>query len=253
MFKSIFRVISIVVMLSGTQVQAQEVDVEHPTYLYKATLMRAAPGHLLDLIKVLKDMKELGYYDVLEEETPFIMRHSQGDQWDLMVIQPLGSYRDYYAAELIDHRHSYRDSVTKWRQAINAHVVFKSDLYAYGPDLSLVGPAFADNDFYHVEMFSALAGMHDALVHERVMENDYLVATGRRANMIFVSDAGNDFDNFTIGFHKSLKAFAAGNTATEAETEAAIVSSGFPAGTDIGAYLRRFLASHHDTLATAVR
>ncbi len=256
MIKSIFRFFKAVTILSiglavTTSVKAQ--DIENPTYLYKTTLMRAAPGQLLDLIKTLKQMKTDGYYKKLGQQPPFIMRHSQGDHWDLLLLQPMESYQLHYSADRNILNKKHHNEIITWRQAINTHVVFKSDLFAYGPDISLVAQAFADNDFYHVEMFSALAGQHAPLIHERAMENDYLVRTKRKANMIFVGDTGNDFDNFTIGFHKSMQAFAAPNPTTRQETEAAIIGAGFPEGTDIGAYLRQFLSHHHDTLATAVR
>ena len=256
MIKSVFRLFKTMVILSlglnaVTTVQAQ--DIENPTYLYKTTLMRAAPGQLLELINILKQMKADGYYKKLGQDAPYIMRHSQGDQWDLLLLQPMESYQVHFSAKRSALNEKHQNAVIKWKKAINANVIFKSDLFAYGPNVSLVGPAFADNDFYHVEMFSSLAGQHAPLIHERAMENDYLVRTKRKANMIFVGDAGNDFDNFTIGFHKSMQAFAVPNPTTPEETEAAIVASGFPAGTDIGAYLRQFLNSHHDTLANAVR
>src|SRR6476646_12092072 len=56
-------------------------------YLYKVTLVQAAPGRLLDLIDLYKaraaEFKQAG------DEAPLWMRHSQGDHWDLMVIFPV--------------------------------------------------------------------------------------------------------------------------------------------------------------------
>src|ERR1700745_495406 len=56
-----------------------------PTYLYKTSLVQAAPGKLLDLIDA--------YKKIFTEETkvagdaaPLWMRHSQGDRWDLLIL-----------------------------------------------------------------------------------------------------------------------------------------------------------------------
>src|SRR5512142_1969306 len=71
-------------------------------YLYKTTLVQAAPGKLLKLIDTYKaraaELKQVG------DEAPLWMRHSQGDHWDLMVLFPLGSYSEYYQPERIAKR-----------------------------------------------------------------------------------------------------------------------------------------------------
>ena len=55
-------------------------------YLYKAMFVRAAPGKLLDLIALYKE--RMPVYDDSGDLRPFWMRHSQGDQWDLMFCFP---------------------------------------------------------------------------------------------------------------------------------------------------------------------
>src|SRR5438270_7128001 len=71
-------------------------------YLYKVTLVQAAPGRLLDLIDLYKpraaELKQAG------DEAPLWMRHSQGDHWDLMVIFPVGNYSEYYQPARIAKR-----------------------------------------------------------------------------------------------------------------------------------------------------
>src|SRR3954471_15186008 len=66
--------------------------------LYKASLIQAAPGKLLELIDLEKKMlaeaeKSAG------DAAPVWMRHSQGDRWDLLILYPVGSYSDYYEAK----------------------------------------------------------------------------------------------------------------------------------------------------------
>ena len=72
------------------------------TYLYKTTFIRAAPGKLLDLIDLLKE--RMPVYDAGGDEHPFWWRHTQGDQWDLMLLYPMGSYAEYYFKERTEHR-----------------------------------------------------------------------------------------------------------------------------------------------------
>jgi hypothetical protein len=52
--------------------------------LYRFVLIQAAPGRLLDLIDLYK--KRLPVIAAGGDELPYIVRHSQGDRWDLLVI-----------------------------------------------------------------------------------------------------------------------------------------------------------------------
>src|SRR5215471_18167758 len=62
-------------------------------YLYKVTLVQAAPGKLLELIDLYKQ-QTAALKDV--DEAPLWMRHSQGDHWDLMILFPMEKYAGYY-------------------------------------------------------------------------------------------------------------------------------------------------------------
>src|ERR1700719_3463932 len=80
-----------------------------PSYLYKTSLVQAAPGKLLDLIDA--------YKKIFAEETkvagdasPLWMRHGQGDRWDLLILFPMGSYMDYYKPERSVKRDTVLDS-----------------------------------------------------------------------------------------------------------------------------------------------
>ncbi len=87
---------------------------------------------------------------------------------------------------------------------------------------------------------------------QRIRENAYLEATGRRANLVFVGDLGSDIDVMTIGFYKSLQDFAVPSPASPEEANEAALANGFESRNHIGFNLREFLAYHHDTLATKV-
>src|SRR5215475_14428505 len=101
-------------------------------YLYKVSLVQAAPGKLLELIDLYKaraaQMKEAG------DETPLWMRHSQGDHWDLMILYPVGSYADYYQAERVARR-ARADQAARLEDRIRENIAWQEDLFAYGPPL----------------------------------------------------------------------------------------------------------------------
>lgn len=112
--------------------------------------------------------------------------------------------------------------------------------------------AYVENSFYHVEMFEAAPGKANELLKQRRMENTYLAATGQTPNMVFRRAAGSDVDVFTIGFHRSLEAFAAPADVTVEEKELAAKAAGFEGLADISFYLRSLISGHHDTLAIKV-
>ena len=217
-----------------------------PPELYRVTTLRAAPGKLLELIDRLKARKAEGAYRAAGHEPPMIMRHSQGDQWDLLLLQPAGTYARYFA----DAAASRRSSIIT--RDYDSLAVFGEDLFALGPPADVVRKAFDDNAFFHIEMFAALAGRHRALLNQRRAENEYLAATGRTTNFIWLGDIGSDVDVFTIGFYPSLAAFAAPSPATPEERDQAARDAGFEGRDRIGSYLRTLIAWHHDTLATKV-
>jgi hypothetical protein len=220
------------------------------TYLYKVTLVQAAPGRLLELIDLYKaraaELKQAG------DEAPLWMRHSQGDHWDLMVLFPLGSYSEYYQPERIGKRQKAAQA-GKLDDKFKESIAWQEDLFAYGPPLADLHKAFAAGAFFHVEMFVALPGKFADLYKEREMENAYSKALKEPENFIFVRDQGAAWDIFTIGVFRDLKHYAESADALPKDQEAAAKSAGFEAPSQIGPYLRRFIREHHDTLAVAIK
>src|SRR5262249_36794491 len=84
-------------MLIGATARAAE-----PTYLYNAKFVQAAPGKLLELIDLYK--KRAPGYATSGDEAPLIIRHTQGDKWDLMLLLPVGSYSEYYQTDRVAKR-----------------------------------------------------------------------------------------------------------------------------------------------------
>jgi hypothetical protein len=220
------------------------------SYLYKVTLVQAAPGKLLELIDLYKTQAAaLGSKEV-GDEAPLWMRHSQGDHWDLMILAPMGNYSDYYRRE----RSAARAQISAaMAEKFNSDIAWQEDLFAYGPPLADLRKAFAGGAFFHVEMFVALPGKLAELYKEREMENAYAKAIKEPENFLFVRDQGAAWDLFTIGVFRDLKHYAESADVPAKDQETAAKAAGFEAPSQIGPYLRRFIREHHDTLAVAVK
>lgn len=219
-------------------------------YLYKVTTIRAETGSFEDLLKWISDVKASDYLEKSGVHSPFVMRHSQGDQWDVMMVLPMESWEVYYSADASKKRKGAEADFMKRFKDGFAKIAFEEDIFAYGPDLESFTTAYNENSLYHIEMFHAAAGKTETLYKQRQMENEYLSATGQVANMIFRRAGGSDVDVFTIGFHKSFKSFAADAPATPEQKEQAAKDAGFKDRADLSFYLRSLLSRHHDTFAT---
>ena len=197
--------------------------------LFQISLLRAHPGQMPSLIEDVKqEKKKLG-------DEMVIMRHSQGDHWDLMLLSPAPDNpiqsRSY--GDRVDFQHDFlASSKSGWQQ---------------------IKELAANAGLFHIEMFRAAKGQYDALLKQRFMENNYLVATQRKANVVFETVFGSDVDLFTVGFYTDMQQFAAEPALDESVFEEAADAAGFKSRSDIGFYLRRFLVGHQDTLATQVR
>ncbi|VAV89844.1 hypothetical protein MNBD_ALPHA06-300 [hydrothermal vent metagenome] len=220
--------------------------------LYLVTTMRAAPAELKSLIADLKSLKADGYYEHAQRTAPLIMRHSQGDQWDLMLLEPVGSYQAFFAKKRmqieLEAKERYADTI--WQ--LEARLAFREELFAWGPNAEFVGEHVKDAGLFHIEMFDAAPAMKAKLIEQREMENQYLQATKRRGNLIFVADMGSNVDAFTIGAYKDLAAFAARPDLPEGTSLKAAKDAGFTDDNSIGFYLRELISAHHDTLAVLV-
>jgi hypothetical protein len=231
-----------------TVLLAPTTSAAEPTYLYKTKLVQAAPGKLLDVLDLLKasqaEFKNAG------DEQPILMRHSQGDHWDILVLIPMKRYADYYSAERIAKRtQTFRDIESK----LEGLIAWQEDVFVYGPAVADLRKAFDSSAFFQVEMFDSLAGKEADLFKEREMENAYLKTLKRPENFIFVRDQGAAWDMFTIGAYRDLKHYAESAGISEADQDAAAKAAGFEAANRIGPYLRTLIRSHHDTLAVSVR
>jgi hypothetical protein len=203
--------------------------------LYRTTLLRAAPGRLLDLIGALK-AKGVGSAG----SKGLLLRHAQGDHWDLMILQQVAGY----AQVLKDERPA--------PLAPPELVAWQEEEFVRGPDLETL-PAFRDANLYHAEMFHALADKRAELLKEREMENAYAGALGRPQTAIFVRELGGSWDSFTLGAYKGWKHYAERDDIPKEKSASAAKAAGFSDVDQIGPYLRSLILDHHDSLLTPVR
>ena len=225
------------------------------TYFYRATFVRAAPGKLLDLIGLFKN--RMSVYDASGDKRPFWWRHTQGDQWDLMMLYPMESYTEYYSKERIARRtRAQADSPLsqmEFKKRFQACSSWHEDILVKGPSLKIVENVFKDTSFYHCEIFIALPGKHAELFKQREMENEYLMNTGRIQNLIFTRDLGAAWDLFTLGCYKDMNQWAASSDVSKEKREAAAIKAGFEGTDQIGPYMRTLILMHRDTIGVAIR
>ena len=219
-------------------------------YLYRAELVQAAPGKLLELIDLYKTLAALTVTG--GDALPLWMRHSQGDHWDLLLLYPLGSYTDYYGAERVARRKKAEASAPDLAGRIQQDIAWQEDLFVYGPALESVRAAFTNAGLFHVEMIRALPGRQTDLFKEREMESAYQKFLGRPELFIFVRDRGAAWDLFSIDFYRDIKHYAASSDIPAEKQRAAARAAGYTDAEQIGPYFRTVIASHHDTLAVAV-
>jgi hypothetical protein len=242
------------VFLSVTFSATTETLSSEQTYLYKTTFIRAAPGKLLDLIDLFKE--QMAVCDDSGDKCPFWWRHTQGDQWDLMMIYPMESYTEYYSKERIASRNQAEAnsslSRSEYKRKFQEYVSWYEDIFVLGPPLDVVEEAFKDTSFYHCEIFIALPGKHAELFKEREMENAYLFNIGRPQNMIFTRDQGAAWDLFTLGSYKDMKQWVASSDIPKEKREAAAIKAGFEGSDKIGPYMRTLILMHRDTIGVAI-
>ena len=190
------------ILLAAVLTVSQSVESE---FLYEVSLLRAAPGQLLALIDQLQD--RMTVYDAAGDHRPAILRHSQGDHWDLMLVRPIGSLVEHYSPDRVDQRRLAADrsglSETEFDERLQRFTAWREETIFSGPALTTTGSQFRDAGFFHIEMFVALPGRRTELIREREMENEYLRLIGRPENIILTKHRGGAWDALTIGFYST--------------------------------------------------
>lgn len=219
---------------------------------YKVTLLRANPGDLLELIDVIKE--DIANHESYGIEKPYLLRHSQGDHWDLMLIYPIEGISSYFSDEKLAKRSSSGSLEKEYGTDFFDLVSFQEEAIVEGPAKERFNDWFETYGYFHIEIFTALAGKQEELLKQRQDENIFYDHINHRPNFIFTRVFGPSWDIFTIGAYKNLKDFAgvgSPDLSFEEENEAA-KKAGFKGVNFIGSYLRSLLLKHHDTLANKV-
>ena len=251
------RSVALALLLIGTSLgsaplAARQAPVEGD-YLYRVTMLRAAPGEFNQLIEALDAQTILATQ--AGDAAPFRIRHSQGDQWDFMLIYPMESRAAYHSADRTARRAPVWNSAEGRRLTARLEEVtaWHEDWFATSAPLTEMTRRFEGMGLFHIEMFAGLPGMRAELLEQRRMENRYYAHLNRQLNVIFEHESGPNWDSMTIGFHPDLAAFAAGGSAHSAqEQEEAARVAGFESTSTIGPYLRSLLSYHRDTLGVPI-
>ena len=217
--------------------------------LYKVSLLRAKPGALLELIELIK--KDIANYEAIVEEKPYLLRHSQGDHWDLMMIHPVSSLDKYFGKSSMKKRQASETIEKSYGDPFFDLISFQEEAIVKGPNAGVFKAAFEKFSLFHIEIFTTLAGKQQELLDQRKAENVFYQGIDHRPNFIFTRVFGPSWDNFTIGFYDDLHDFAGPPISFEKEDQAA-KDAGFEGVNFIGSYLRSLISSHHDTLAWKV-
>ncbi|HEY3381155.1 MAG TPA: hypothetical protein VGK32_05260 [Vicinamibacterales bacterium] len=223
-------------------------------YLYRFSMLQAAPGRLVDLIDAL--VKQAPLVAASGDELPFIVRHSQGDHWDLLVVYPMGSLAEFYGRDRVARRAAVAgtggsDPTTLARQ-VRAMFSWQEDLFVAGPPVEAFRANVSGMGLLHFEMMQALPGRFDDLVQERRMENAFNEARGRGQTLIFTREQGAAWDVVTLGAYRNWRHYAESETIPPELAEQAARKAGF-AGVDlVGPYMRTLISTHRDTLGPPV-
>ena len=224
-------------------------------HLYRFQVLQAAPGRLLELIEAAKKSAALAVK--AGDEAPVIVRHSQGDHWDLVVVWPMGDWTVYYDSAKVGRREAALKeaglSTGEAERQLLPLVAWHEDLYVRGPAVEALRAQVKDANLLHFEMMQALPGKQEALVEERRMENAFNRNRGRGETLIFVRDAGAAWDVVTLGTYRNWRHYAESELISPGDNDAAAKKAGFPNADGVGPYMRTLISTHRDTLGPQIR
>ena len=215
--------------------------------LYKVNLIRARPGYLLELIDKIKS--DMAIYKRGHDEKTYLLRHSQGDHWDLMLIYAIPSLDIYFSNPASGLKSNFLSK--PYGDPYFDMVSYQEEAIVKGPSQSGFESVMDEFGYMHIEIFTALAGKQNELIEQRKMENAFYAELDHRPNMIFTRVFGPSWDSFTLGGYTDMHDLAGSEVPFEIE-DAAAKKAGFEGVNFIGSYLRSLISSHHDTLAGKV-
>jgi hypothetical protein len=222
--------------------------------LYKFVTIQAAPGRLPDLLALYRERAPVMAKN--GDELPIVVRRSQGDRWDLLVIYPLGSFTEFYSRE----RMARRDAAGAASGVTNAMfqarlyklIAWHEDVFAWGPPLAELRASLQGTTVAHVEMMQAMAGQHEALTRQRYMESAFNVNRGRPPMLVFTHQEGAAWDVITLAAWPDWRHYGEAQMVAADVSEAAATKAGFTSADAVSLAVRSLINTHHDTLGTFV-
>jgi hypothetical protein len=254
--RSIVSLGALIVCLAGVapRVWTQTQTPGQSSVLYRLELLQAAPGRLLDLIEACK--KRAALAAAAGDAFPVIMRHSQGDHWDLALMWPMGDWASYHDAASVARREASVKAAglapADFDRQLDPLVAWHEDLYVRGPLVETLRAHVKDAGLLHYEMMQALPGRRDALIEERRMENAFNRNRGRGETLIFVRETGAAWDVVTLGAYRNWQQYSESERITKDTNEAAARKAGFPNADGVGPYMRTLISTHRDTLGPQI-
>ncbi|MCC6987691.1 MAG: hypothetical protein IT181_01750 [Acidobacteria bacterium] len=222
--------------------------------LYKFVTIQAAPGKLPELLAAYRDRAPVMARN--GDEPPIVVRHSQGDRWDLLVIYPIGSFTEFYSRE----RMATRDAAGRASGVTNAEfqtrlyqfIAWHEDVFVWGPPLAELRAYVQGMTVAHLEMMQAMAGRHEALTRQRYMESAFNVNRGRPRMLVFTHQEGAAWDVITLDAWRDWRHYGEAQMVAPEVSEAAAKKAGFASADAVGVAMRSAINTHHDTLGTFI-
>ena len=200
--------------------------------LYHIHISKAAPGKLPQLIDAYKSGPAPEASE--PQVTPIILRHRDGDEWDLITITPLGKQTTLTAAAPPQAVLDYYDRLAPLSD-------WHNDTFVIGPAWAVVQKALVvakGEPVYVVSDYRAMPGHRPQL--RGVLERNAQDTPGR--NVLFVHAEGAAWNFLNITRYDSWAEVGAPPPQPAAGTPAP----------DQGLAIRDHMAVHHDTIATFV-
>ena len=239
-------------MLVAAAAGAQQTDV-----LYRFRIVQAAPGRLVELISTVQ--KHAPIVAAGGDEVPVVIRHSQGDHWDLRgrlpdgrlerLLQPARVARREAAAKAAGAApaRGRATALTRWCRGTRIST-------CEGPPVEALRAHVKDAGLLHFEMMQALPGKRDTLVEERRMENAFNRDAGPRRDADLRARPGRG-----VGRRHARRLPQLASIRGERDDPAGGVAMpprrrpASRAPTRVGPYMRTLISTHRDTLGPPVK
>ncbi|MFN8062995.1 MAG: hypothetical protein U0Q12_27835 [Vicinamibacterales bacterium] len=248
------RTLAFILLFSTCGAASAQVPMPPRPELYRFVMIQAAPGKLPDLLAAYR--QRAAVITAGGDELPILIRHSQGDRWDLLVIYPTGSFTDYYSRERIAKRDAAAAasgvSGAAFQEQLYDLIGWHEDVFVWGPPLAELRAYLQGTTLAHLEMQQALGGKHAELVKQRYMESAFNVGRGRPAMLVFTHEQGAAWDVITLDAWKDWRQYGDAQMVPADVSEAAAKKAGFASADAVGVYMRSLISTHHDTLGPLV-